>query len=424
MPRSKKVRRFLFILLGFCAIQSLVMSSLVTAAQRQPSARPSVVGVVRDALGRPLADAALTLQSQYKRIIARARTDQAGHFQFKHVAPGTYLVAANKRGFQTAVSIVTVKSQGAANLDIALESETALSLRVVTTVINPQPNALSATGNSQYTLNQHEIAALPQGENTPINEVLLQMPGVVQDDEAQIHVEGEHEDLQWRVNGVMMPMDSFSGFGQIFNSFFVKRVSLLTGVLPVTYGYRDAGVLDLVTKDGCSNPGGNVGFYGGQRETIQPSFEYGACEGPLNYYLTGTYLHDNLAFSSATPGPTPYHNITNQGQGFGTINYQINPLTKLSLICGGFGQRQPVPLRARASASLRPSRDKSRHLSFNRHQRNSEPGLLLRNTRAEWGSRSRDRLPGCFHQCLQHHSVQCGSDWRFDLSRCRLGLLP
>jgi hypothetical protein len=201
-------------------------------------------------------------------------------------------------------------------------------------MINRQPNALSETGNSEYTLTQHDIAGLPQGENTPINEVLLQMPGVVRDDEAQIHVEGEHEDLQWRVNGVMMPMDSFSGFGQIFNSFFVQRVSLLDGVLPVTYGYRDAGVLDMVTKDGCSNPGGNVAFYGGQRETAQPSLEYGGCEGPLSYYFTGTFLHDNLAFSSATPGPTPYHNITNQGQGFGNVTYQINPLTKLSLITG------------------------------------------------------------------------------------------
>ena len=124
------------------------------------------------------------------------------------------------------------------------------------------------TGNSQYTLTDHEIAALPQGENTSINEVLLQMPGVVQDDEAQVHVDGEHEDLQWRINGVMMPMDSFTGFGQIFNSFFVKRVSLLDGILPVTYGYRDAGVLDMVTKNGCVQSWRELGLlHGGQRET-------------------------------------------------------------------------------------------------------------------------------------------------------------
>jgi outer membrane receptor protein involved in Fe transport len=298
------------------------------------TAKYRITGVVKDALGRPIRHAAVSIQGSDGRVVAHSTSNAAGEFSFNVRAIGTYAVVVTKTGFKVATEIVTVKSGGAANVDIALETQSALSLQVVTTVINPQPNALSKTGNSQYTLSQHDIAALPQGEQTPINEVLLQMPGVVQDDEAQIHVEGEHEDLQWRVNGVMMPMDSFTGFGQIFNSFFVKRVSLLDGILPVTYGYRDAGVLDLVTKDGCSDPGGNAGFYGGQRETYQPSFEYGGCEGPVSYYYTGTFLHDNLAFSSATPGPTPYHNITNQGQGFGYFTYQINPLTKLSFTTG------------------------------------------------------------------------------------------
>jgi outer membrane receptor protein involved in Fe transport len=328
------MRRSILFLLSFCAIQSLILSSVVMSADHQPGARQRVVGIVRDALGRPIDRVQLILQTQDGRFVARSRTDAAGRFQFRNVAPGTYLVEVSKQGFKTAASIAAVTSGAPANLDIALESQSVLSLQVVTTRINRQPNAISQTGNSEYTLTQHEISTLPQGQNTPINEVLLQMPGVVQDDEAQIHVGGEHEDLQWRVNGVMMPMDSFSGFGQIFNSFFVKSVSLINGVLPVNYGFRDAGVLDLVTKDGCSNPGGNVGFYGGQRETVQPSFEYGGCEGKFSYYYTGTYLHSNLAFSSATPGPTPYHNLTNQGQGFGYFTYQINPYAKLSLITG------------------------------------------------------------------------------------------
>ena len=293
-----------------------------------------ITGVVKDALARPIGRAALSLQGSNGRVVAHASSNSAGEFSFKVAAAGVYAVLATKQGFKTATQIASIKSEGTVNVDLSLETESALSLQVVTTVISQQPNAISKTGNSQYTLTQHDIAALPQGENTPINEVLLQAPGVVQDDESQVHIEGEHEDLQWRVNGVMMPMDSFTGFGQIFNSFFIKRVSLLDGVLPVTYGYRDAGVLDLVTKDGCSDPGGHAGFYGGQRDTYQPSFEYGGCGGDWSYYYTGTYLHDNLAFSSATPGPTPFHNVTNQGQGFGYFTYQINPLTKLSFTTG------------------------------------------------------------------------------------------
>ncbi|MGO9452081.1 MAG: TonB-dependent receptor domain-containing protein [Candidatus Binataceae bacterium] len=326
-----EMRRFVVV-----AITLLTMTFIFMPLARAAStgAEQNVTGTVADALGRALADVQVVLRTQDGHMLARTRSDKSGAFQFRNVPNGTYEIEASKNGFKQGVEVVKVTSQGAANLEIALQAEAALSLQVATTRINPQPNSLSETGNSQYTLTQRDINALPQGQNTPINEVLLQMPGVVQDDEAQIHVDGEHEDLQWRVNGVMMPMDSFSGFGQIFNSFFIKRLSLLDGVLPVNYGYRDAGVLDMVTKDGCSDPGGYVGFYGGQRTTTQPSIEYGGCEGQLSYYFTGTYLHDNMAFSSATPGPTPYHNITNQGQAFGNVTYQINDNTKLNLITG------------------------------------------------------------------------------------------
>jgi outer membrane receptor protein involved in Fe transport len=327
------------------AIALLATTSIFVPRARAAGtgARQNVTGAVKDALNRPLADVELELQAANGQILARTQSSQDGVFRFRNVPDGTYAIEAKKSGYQQGVQILAVPSSGAANLVIALAAEAALSLQVVTTRINRQPNSISKTGNSEYTLTQHDIAALPQGENTPINEVLLQMPGVVQDDQQQVHIDGEHEDLQWRINGVMMPMDSFTGFGQIFNSFFVKRVSLIDGILPVTYGYRDAGVLDMETKDGCSNPGGSVGFYGGQRETLQPSFQYGGCEGPFSYYLTGTFLHSNLAFSSATPGPTPIHNITNQGQGFGYFTYQLNPLNKLSLITGVSVNNSEIP---------------------------------------------------------------------------------
>jgi outer membrane receptor protein involved in Fe transport len=334
------MRRFLA---AAIALQLISFVLVTTSGAADPRTRQNVTGTVKDALNRPLAGVELMLQTADGQILERTRSRQNGTFEFRDVPAGTYAVVANKAGFHSSVSILAVNAQSAPHLDIALQAASALSLKVVTTRINRQPNALSETGNSMYTLTEHNITDLPQGQQTPINEVLLQMPGVVQDDQAQVHVDGEHEDLQWRINGVMMPMDSFSGFGQIFNSFFVRRVSLISGILPVNYGYRDAGVLDLETKTGCSNPGGYLGFYGGQREWVQPSFEYGGCEGRFSYYYTGTFLHSNLAFSSATPGPTPHHNITNQGQGFGYFTYEINPVTKLSLITGVSVNNSEVP---------------------------------------------------------------------------------
>src|SRR5690349_7651206 len=60
-------------------------------------------------------------------------------------------------------------------------------------------------GATTYTLDKTQIQALPQGANAPFNQVLLRMPGVVQDSAANgdLHVRGEHANLQYRINDVL-----------------------------------------------------------------------------------------------------------------------------------------------------------------------------------------------------------------------------
>src|SRR5207302_6102397 len=130
---------------------------------------------------------------------------------------------------------------------------------------------------------------LPQGNDTPLNQVLLQAPGVVQDSFGNVHVRGDHANLQFRINGIQLP-EGITGFGQILSPRFANSISLLTGALPAEFGLRTAGVVDIKTKEGVMDNGGDVEFYGGQRGTEQPSFEYGGSEGKLSYFVTGQYL--------------------------------------------------------------------------------------------------------------------------------------
>ncbi|HYL70938.1 MAG TPA: TonB-dependent receptor, partial [Candidatus Dormibacteraeota bacterium] len=69
------------------------------------------------------------------------------------------------------------------------------------------------TGASTYTITSDAIAATPGGENVQMNQVLLQAPGVVQDSFGQLHVRGDHNDLQYRLNGIILP-EGISVFSQ------------------------------------------------------------------------------------------------------------------------------------------------------------------------------------------------------------------
>ena len=251
------------------AIAANVKSTTTTKAKFR------VAGVVKDALGRPLKRADLSLQASDGRPVAHATSNDAGEFAFGAVAPGTYAVVATKEGFKTATAIVPVSAKGAAPVVVAMEAQKEVSLAVAATRLDKARNSLSPdTGGSKYTFSEKAIQQLPQGANTALNQVILQAPGVAQDSFGQLHVRGDHANVQYRINGIQLP-EGITGFGQVLSPRFARSISLLTGVLPAEYGLRTAGIIDIKTKDGLLDPVADVDFYGGQRGTTQPSFEYG-----------------------------------------------------------------------------------------------------------------------------------------------------
>ena len=56
-------------------------------------------------------------------------------------------------------------------------------------------------------MGQREIAELAAGQATPLNQVVLQMPGVALDQNQEIHIRGEHAGVQYQINGIMLPLD-------------------------------------------------------------------------------------------------------------------------------------------------------------------------------------------------------------------------
>jgi outer membrane receptor protein involved in Fe transport len=304
-----------------------------TAAETPKAATQDVTGTVNDALGRPIPAAALTLQDAQGKTAAKTTSDTEGHFTLKGIAPGVYAVVANKKDFKPATAIVTVTKSGAKPVQLALQAKE-LSVAVVAQRLNQSRNALSPeTGGSVYRFSEQAIQELPQGNNTPLNQVLLQAPGVAQDSFGQLHVRGDHANLQYRINGVQLP-EGITGFGQVLSPRFANSISLLTGALPAQFGLRTAGIVDIKTKDGLLDNLADVDFYGGQRGTEEPSFEYGGSKGDFSWFTTGQYLHTDRGVEPPTSGPTPIHDTSNQGSGFGYLSYFLNPTMRLSLITG------------------------------------------------------------------------------------------
>jgi len=196
-------------------------------------------------------------------------------------------------------------------------------------------------GASTYTINAAAIQALPGGDNTALNSVVLQAPGVAQDSFGQLHVRGEHNGLQYRLNGVILP-EGLSVFGQALNPKLANSVQLITGALPAEYGLRTAGIIDISTKSTFDNDG-SVSVYGGSHEQVSPSLEYGGSSGNLNYFVSLSYLHGDLGVESPDGRSDPLHDHTDQFQGFGYLEDIIDPESKVSLIVGSSIERFQIP---------------------------------------------------------------------------------
>ncbi len=183
---------------------------------------------------------------------------------------------------------------------------------------------------------------IPQGPNAPLNQVLLQAPGVAQDSFGQIHVRGEHANVQYRLNGVELP-EGLSVFGQAIEARFANSISLITGALPAQYGFQTAGVVDIQTKSGTTNPGLTMSMYGGSFGWLQPSFEYGGRSGPYDWFITGDFLHNNIGIENPTASYNALHDTTNQLHGLAYLSAIVDPDTRLSLILGGFSGQFQIP---------------------------------------------------------------------------------
>ena len=328
----------------------LIMAAVVYAA---PNASGEIQGTIKDALGRPLSGASLILKSPQEATIGRTKSDANGHFVFSQVKPGTYAVLGENPGFQASTAIVTVGPELMATTTLTLASSEALELKVEAERLNLVRNSLSPkTGGSIYSFTQQDLTALPQGENTSFNQVLLQAPGVANDSFGALHVRGDHANLQYRIDGVILP-EGITGFGQVLETRFANNIDLLTGALPAQYGQREAGVIEITSKTRYET-GGSVEAYGGTHDTAQPSFEVGGTVGKWNYFATSNFLTDNLGVENPTPYQNAIHDYTAQSTGFGYASYLLDPTSRFVLFFGSYDGFFQIPNNPYYSATAVP----------------------------------------------------------------------
>ncbi len=315
---------------------------LLLCGTRLALAAPSTLsGTVSDVLGRPLGGVSIDLTDLAGAVLAHGTTVAAGHFDLPCPPPGHYSVKFTLAGYEPDVEPVEVPLAQ----PLAITLDAAEQVVTVKTTVASGPR-ISPAGANEYTVTSHDVDAKPNGDNSTLSQVLQQMPGVALDQNQEIHLRGQHNVGQYQLNGVLVPLDMYAdpSFVNFLNPTMIRKLDLVTGVLPAQYGFSNVGgVIAIDTKTGKDMQGGEVTLEGGQRGTLQPSIQYGAGNDDLDYFFTAQYLRSDLGFSSATPGPTPIHDRTSQFQGFGQLNWRLSDTLKMSAMLAGTDSGNQLP---------------------------------------------------------------------------------
>ncbi|MGE3690746.1 MAG: TonB-dependent receptor [Novosphingobium sp.] len=186
-------------------------------------------------------------------------------------------------------------------------------------------------GANVTTLDREALETQPGGLDRSLKGVLLQTPGVSQDSDSDgdIHIRNEHSNIQYRLNGIAIPA-SFAGFGAPIDTRIARSIEVITGTLPAQYGLHTNGVISVKTGISKSGLHGDLGFYGGGNATIQPSASLGGSSGRMTFFLSGSYLKNDLGLAAPTPGKDVPHNRTHQWRGFGYASYLLDDSSRIT----------------------------------------------------------------------------------------------
>lgn len=199
-------------------------------------------------------------------------------------------------------------------------------------------------GATSYIITQQQIETISQGANAPFSQILLRAPGVAEDSASNggVHVRGEHANLQYRINDVLLP-EGLSGFGLELDPRFVGSLQLVTGSLPAQYGFRTAGIVDIHTRNGTFTQGGEGSVYGGSFGTVRPAFETGSSNDHLSYFVSGSYNHSDIGIENPTASASAIHDTTNQSKLFSYFSYILDHTSRLSVMASASDSAFQVP---------------------------------------------------------------------------------
>ena len=266
---------------------SMIGMTAIAFAQSSTSLSGRVI-----ADGKPVANATVTAAGPSGVLRAVTRSD--GSFTFAAINVGTYRVSTP--GPQREVSAtVDVTSNGAA---VTLDTSTIAEIGRV--LVSQLP--VNRSSGSDVVVNGGQLAHAAVSNSLP--DILVQSPAAARGSNGQIHMNGDHNGINYVVDGVQIPEGLNRVLGNEIDPSDIGFAELIEGAYPAQYGDKFAGVLNISTRSKTGPAGGTfdqrVGSYN-LYDTVLGFHTPVATNASL--YVGARFFHDSLALDPPVLDP-------------------------------------------------------------------------------------------------------------------------
>ncbi len=279
---------------ALCLILLLTSLSVGTAfAQASTSISGTVV-----ASGKPVPNAKLTLSGN--NLTLQATTNAAGAFRFNGLSVGSYTVTTAADNGTPISTQVDLTSSGA---NVTIETVVTQEIGRITSSIVSPPVARQSGTDFVTTNTQIERSAYV---NTLPN-ILLQVPAAARGSNGQVHINGDHNGLNYYIDGVQVPEGLNRVLGNEIDPADIGFMEVIEGAYPAQYGDRFAGVVNISSKSQTGPTGATLQAAGGSYNAYDGIFGFHTPVGSGGGLYFGAREASN-SWSLDPPVTDPVHN--------------------------------------------------------------------------------------------------------------------
>ena len=280
--------------------------SPVLVLQAASSGSGLVTGTVLNDLGKPVANAILTLENKASGHRQAAVTDAQGHYSLFNVPFNDYHLDAKAPGLNPTSRNVAVHSSLPLKVNLSLASAGAV------VVVEDTASLLESHPSSHIDIDHTTIEEIPAAvQSRGMESIILQTPGVIQDENGRFHFRGSHGQAMYVIDGVPVTDQMQATFSNSLDPSQVEGMEVITGGISAEYGGKPGSVINLTSKSGLGTPDGfegNVNAGAARFNTFEEGMAVRGCTDRFGYFVT-------LAGSTSDRflDPVNFENLHNQG---------------------------------------------------------------------------------------------------------------